>query len=189
MKNLLPLLALSLSTLTVAGTSVVPAPNKWALRDPSVTPIAELGRYDTQALCQAAALTLTKAGTYRCDTSVTLTVTIDCTGVVKPVIPRKLDADGFVIDPPIRGKEPTSGNDWTTEIEDYVPIPVPPCWVKGWREITQADLTTEAELAALPPEPDCCWSEALQANWDSEGSRARRFNHAVDGDEDPVATP
>lgn len=182
MKNLLPLLALSLSSLAVAGTSVVPAPNKWALRDPSVTPIAELGRYDTQALCQAAALTLTKAGTYRCDTSITLTVTIDCTGVLKPVIPRKLDADGYVIEPPIRAKEPATGNDWLTEIEDYVPAPAPACWVKGWREITQADIVGEPELAAVM-EP-ITWPAELQALWDA--SADERVGHLY---EDYEPTP
>jgi hypothetical protein len=141
---------LSLVAITAfADTAVVVVPGKWVLRDPADT--SKDARYDTQALCEAAAkATLTVSGTYQCNTSVTLKVTVTCPA--KPDLPRTLDADGYVIKPPMRAKQLTE-TDWTTELQDFVPAPAPACWVLGWREITQVDVDDDEypDVAMVEP--------------------------------------
>lgn len=97
----------------------------------------------------------------------------NCDGVAKPAIARELDADGYVVKPPIRGKQLTD-TDWTTEIQDYVPAPYPACWVLGWREITENDLNDEfSDELANSIEPVRLTPE-LQAAWDASCAERHR---------------
>lgn len=111
-----------------------------------------------------------------------------CDDVPKPVIPRELDADGFVIKPPIRGKEPAAGNDWTTEIWDYVPAPYPACWDLGWREITQADLVDDGPRLANTIEP-FPFSAEDQRDWDARQVAAAAACAAGDVKQCPPGPP
>lgn len=65
-----------------------------------------------------------------------------CDGVAKPAMPRELDADGYLVKPPIRAKQ-VSDTEWLTEVQDYVPASAPACWVLGWRLLADADLNDE----------------------------------------------
>jgi hypothetical protein len=112
-----------------------------------------------------------------------------CADISKPVLQRELDADGFVVKPPIRGKEPASGNDWTTEIQDYVPAPYPACWVLGWREITQADLDDDVELANHD-EPVPMTGDYLVKWLEPESEAARHHMYiCYETDKEPCLTP
>jgi len=104
----------------------------------------------THEECVARAKAIVPKGT--CVTREVFTNTPTCEGVAKPVLPRELDADGYVIKPPLRAKQ-LSETDWTTELQDYVPAPAPTCWVLGWREITQADVDDDEypDVAMMEP--------------------------------------
>ncbi len=71
-----------------------------------------------------------------------------CEGVAKPAWPLTLDAEGYVVKPPIRAKQ-LNDTDWQTEIQDYVPAPYPECWVLGWRVLSDADVAEDASVASV----------------------------------------
>lgn len=111
-----------------------------------------------------------------------------CDDIQKPVLPRELDADGFVVKPPIRGKEPATGNDWTTEIQDYVPAPYPTCWVMGWREIADADLVEPDLMQANSVEPMPV-PEGFDAEWHAPEAEAFRHTTHICYDDDKTPCP
>ena len=126
----------------------------------------------TEAECVARAKALLPSGC--CVVRRKFTNVGTCDDVPKPALPRELDAEGYVIKPPVRAKQ-LSDTDWLTEIQDYVPAPYPTCWVIGWREITEADVNDEASdlLADEPVE----WPAELLAAYAARC--AERHEHKV----------
>jgi hypothetical protein len=140
-------LALLLFTSAVfAGTTSVIVHNTSVFRPDGGTTVTLHDKDGKTALEQCMDMAKAAPGKATCTDVYGITVTGTCDDVAKPVLPRELDSDGFVIKPPIRGKQITD-TDWTTEIQDYVPAPYPTCWALGWREITQADMVEDQQLA------------------------------------------
>lgn len=155
------LLALLAGT-AVAGTTTTEAPAAFDLLDAANKAVSPQPKTLIECITRAKAI-----GTWQCVTRQKFTTVANCDDVSKPVIPRVLDVDGYVIQPPMRGK-PITENDWTSEVQDYVPAPAPICWVLGWREVTQADLVLDSN-DLLVQEP-VVWPDELQALWDASAA-------------------
>lgn len=166
MKRLLTLLLVT--SLAQAGTATTEAPTLYDLLTEDNKAVSP--RPTTEADCLARAKAV---GTWSCIVRRKFTTVANCDGVAKPVIARELDADGYVVKPPMRGK-PITETDWTTEVQDWVQAPAPTCWVLGWREVTQADFNEDIVEDGPPALVADTWSPALQALYDNETSVARR---------------
>lgn len=123
--------------LLVLALSTTEAPTLYDLLRADNTSVSPRPTTEAECLSRAKA-----EGTWTCITRRKFTTVANCDGVVKPVIARELDADGYIVKPPIRAKQ-VSETVWQTEIQDYVPAPAPTCWVLGWRLIADADLNDE----------------------------------------------
>lgn len=173
-------LLLLLSSAAIAGITSTEEPVQYLIRLADKT--YEKGKTAPKTLdeCRARAKAIIPEAS--CVTIEGFTNVGNCDDVAKPVVPQTLDADGFVRQPPIRGKPPETGNDWTTQIQDYVPAPYPTCWIIGWREITETDIHDPAQDALANSNEPVKLTPALQAAWDASEAERHRARIYYPGD-------
>jgi hypothetical protein len=200
------LLAIALAAFAaqaLADVTRTVTPGKWPLQQvmPDKT-IKEIGRYNTQALCEAA---ITAVGEFRCNTSVAIKAVDNCANVKAPTVPLVKDAAGnwelpeaFAIQPD--KADPTR---WATVQNLYVRAPAgaATCWIRGltdpaeWRingtnpaaPFMELVVTGMADLTDPPPEPytgEADWPPELLALY--EASAAERVGKLYDLYDDPV---
>jgi hypothetical protein len=146
---------LLLSSLVHADELIVTAkPNTWLLRDTTTTPISNLGRYSTAELCKQA---ITVVGKWRCDSSIEIDATLNCTASTAPTIPLVKNAEGNWQEPDLIVEE--VGGKWVTRQELYVRAPAgaASCWVRGladpdgWRLNGTTAPFLEMIVPGMPP--------------------------------------